>query len=257
VDRWQLHFLWVALFAAFAPVCIDLYENLLAYPVAQITLVSPILIGYCLFRGIGRTEPRRLSASALVLLGATLEFLGIAGESWSIARLGLPVAFIGLARWNGAMSLEVASLAFWILPIPDFVFSLTTPNLESALLATATAAVRFVGIGAIAVGPIAHIATDRIELHSHDTGILLAALLAQFGWFVAVCRHARPLQLFATALGWALLSIPGQFVAVVVALVLVAAGWPEVAEAWLVRGVWLTVAVGALIYIHVRNVIRV
>ena len=256
MTRWQSTSVWIALIVAFAPVLVDLGRNLAISPAAHSTIISPLLIVFCLVRGRGRRVPRFRSGIALLFLGVVLEIVGIVGYSWSIARLGLPVAIIGVAGWTGTMPLAVASLAFWMIPIPDFVLGFTTPNLESALLSAAATVVGAIGVDVTTVGPVARIAADRLELVASDTGILLAFVLSEFGWLMAALRSARPIQFFATAGCFGLLAVPLQLIAVIIALAVLAAGWPLAAEAWLLHGVWPTVALGAVLYLRARGVLN-
>jgi hypothetical protein len=184
-----------------------------------------------------------------------LEVIGLVGGSWSIARFGLPIAILGIARWTGAMSLSVAALAFWMIPIPDFIIGLTTPNLESALLKAVVAVAQPIGIYVNAVGPVASTAVHKFEMHPYDTGIRIAFMLSAFGWFVAAIRGARPIQLAAKAACFAVLAIPVQFIAVLIALLLLSAGWPNAADAWLLHGVGVTVAVGAVLYLRAQGIL--
>ena len=257
MNRWESFALWIALIIAFAPVVVNLGANLVVSPAAYPTLIAPLLIAFCVARGIGRGVSRRSSGIVLLFLGVALEFVGVVGNSWSIARFGLPIAILGIARWTGMMSLAVAALAFWMIPIPDFIIGFTTPNLESALLKATVAVAQPIGIYVNAVGPVASTAAHKFEMHPHDTGIRVAFMLSGFGWFVAAVRGARPIRLAANAGCFALLAIPVQFVAVLFALVLLSAGWPDAAEAWLLHGVGLAVAVGAASYLRARNVLTV
>jgi hypothetical protein len=253
VNRWESFALWIALFIAFAPVVVNLGANLAVSPAAYPTLIAPLLIAFCVARGIRRGVSRRSSGIVLLFMSVALEFVGLVGSAWSIARFGLPIAILGIARWTGMMSLAVAALAFWMIPIPDFVFNLTTPTLESALLKAAATVAQVIGIHVNAVGPVASTAAHHLEMQPHDTGIRIAFVLSEFGWFAAVLRGARPIQLAANAGCFALLAIPVQFFAVLIALALLSAGWPSAADAWLLHGSWLTAALGSGIYLWARN----
>jgi hypothetical protein len=257
VKRWQSFALWIALIVAFAPVVANLGANLVVSPAAYPTLIAPLLIAFCVARGIGRGVPRRSSGIVLLFLSVALEFVGIVGNSWSIARFGLPIAILGIARWTGMMSVAVAALAFWMIPIPDFILSFAAPNLESALLEAAATIASVVGIPVDAVGPVASTAAHHLEMQPHDTGIRIAFVLSEFGWFAAVLRGARPIRLAANAGYFALLTIPVQFFAVLFALALLSAGWPSAADLWLLHGVWLTAALGSAIYLRARPLANV
>jgi hypothetical protein len=132
------------------------------------------------------------------------------------------------------------------------MISITTPNLESALLEAATTVAEVVGIHINAVGPIARTAAHHLEMRPHDTGIQIAFVLSEFGWFAAALRGARPIQLAATAGCFALFAIPVQFFALLFALALLSAGWPSAAELWLLHGVWLTATLGAAFFLWAR-----
>ena len=120
--RWESSIFWIALVIAFSPVVVNLGANLVVSPRAHPTLIAPLLIAFCVARGIGRGVPRQSSGILLLLLGVALEIIGLVGYSWSVARFGLPVAILGIACWTGTMSLTVACLAFWMIPIPDVIY---------------------------------------------------------------------------------------------------------------------------------------
>jgi pilus assembly protein TadC len=132
----------------------------------------------------------------------------------------------------------------------------TTPNLESALLKAAATLPQAIGIDVNVVGPVARTAVHHFEMKPYDTGIRVAFVLSAFGWFAAALRGARPIQLAANAGYFALLAIPVQFFGVLIALILLSAGWPDAADAWLLHGVWLVTALGAILVLRARGVLK-
>ena len=89
---------WLALGVAFSPVLVNLARSVGEYPEQRVTLLAPVLLLLAIRRsGPGRPAGRWDGAVAIAV-GVALEMLGIFTRSWSIARLGLPVAALGLAR---------------------------------------------------------------------------------------------------------------------------------------------------------------
>jgi hypothetical protein len=123
-------------------VIVDMAENLMAEPVDRHTLVAGLLLSLCWRRSLTDGQGGRDGALWLAL-GVALEFLGIAAGSWSIARLGLPIGVLGLARLLGAPGLRVAMLSVWLIPIPFFLISAGTPHVEGILTSAVSWALSF------------------------------------------------------------------------------------------------------------------
>jgi hypothetical protein len=232
--------LWLALLLAFSPVLASVVPDLGLAPRHAFVVFVGLLLGALLIRQ--RREPARPGRRAglgLLLLGLVLELLGLAGETQILARLGLPVAALGLALWRGAPAPLSLSLGFWMVPLPNTLVELTSPGLEAAWARLAAGLWSALGLPLQATGITLEGPLQRLVLRSENGGLLNAHCLAAVGWFLAVWRGggtARALR--GATLGYAL-GFLLQPPAVLLAGLLVALGQRELARAWLTHGVWL------------------
>jgi hypothetical protein len=238
--------LWLALLAGFSPVLAQ-FARFEAWFAPPSTLIAPLLIAVCLWRGCAPAEPPRRSGALLIAVGLLLEPIGIAVHTWTIAWLGFPLAAIGLALWLGTPSWRIAVLALGMVPIPDSIRTAGTPAPESALLAGACAAWRALGVAFSCTGPVARLGDRRLLFVSDDIGWTLAPLLAQLGWFAAVNRRASARYALRSALVSAAATAAIAPASIAIALGLLAVSSAAVARAWLAPGVWLVCLVAALL----------
>jgi hypothetical protein len=185
---------------------------------------------------------------ALLTGAIALEGIGIAANSWSIAQLGLALGVVGLARFRGFPPLSVAALAFFAIPLSDFVTSSLSPQLESALASLTSWIARSAGLGVEAVGPALKGPAGGVNLLAADGGPALAHLLAAVGWFAGLRAGASPMGLVARSLAWSISALPVQAIAMLGAAIAVGAGVPGLGKWWLRYGLWPAVfIVGVLI----------
>lgn len=244
---------WLALAIAFSPVLAELAGSLVDDPVSRPVLVVPLLLLWCRLAGV-RFAGRRSRDGGLWLAGGlALEMLGLAGGSASLARLGLPLAVLGLARLNGWPAARLAALAFGLVPVPHTVFSFTTPGLEAAWLRAAGAVLSGLGLDVEIAGTAARVGRGELQLFGPDGGFLLAAPLAWVGWASGLVRGAPSRVLPLWAGSFAAAGVLLQPVAVCAALLLLWAGSAEAARAWLWSGAWPTATLAAILYISARN----
>jgi hypothetical protein len=237
--------LWLALLAGFSPVLSQFLRHE-AWFAPSTTLVAPVLIAFLLAHGrAGREAPRR-SGAVWIAAGLVLELAGIALHTWTIAWLGFPLGMLGLSLWLGAPSWRVAVLAFGLVAIPDGVRGAFTPAAESALLSGACAAWRAVGVDFSCTGPIARLGARHLELGYDDVGFTLAPLLAQLGWFLAVCEGARPARAFGRAALFGAATAVIAPLSIAVALGVFAISAEAIARAFLSPGVCLACTAIAL-----------
>jgi hypothetical protein len=234
--------LWLALLAAFSAAIAEFVRDYAAGSSSPTTLLTPVLMAVCGWRGAVRGEQPRRAGVALIVVGLLLEAIGVASRTWTVAWLGLPVAVVGMALWLGRPSWRIAALAFGLVPVPVSLQLATTPTAESALLSAACAAWRTLGLAFSCTGPVARIDGRHLDLHPGDAGWTLAAVLAQLGWFHAVSAGASGWQAVGRALAFAAAVIVVQPLAIGLALGLLAVGSADVARAWLSYGVWLVCA---------------
>jgi len=243
---------WAALGAALSPALADLLEHLAGEPPDRYVVVAAVLIAASL-GGAGATTPRSSPRPALgltVLAAAVLlELLGIASGSWSIARLAIPIAVLGMALSGGPLSPPVALLAFGLIPVPNFIVTVGTPEVESALARWLAGAVGPV-VEIEAAGPLLRSAGGRLELQPHDGPLRLAIVLAMLGWYAALRRREAWPAGLVRAVAFASGSLLLQPLALLLAVALLAAGAPAAAVVWLTTGSWLAVAAGGLLLIH-------
>jgi hypothetical protein len=247
-ERW----LWAALAAGFSPVLVDLARSLRETDASWLVLLAPALLASALWLTPPRRSAPRRDGLLLVALGALLEWLGVAGASASIARIGLPVAALGLARALGSPPLGILALAFFAVPLPGSIGNFATPVPESLLAAGASRLLRTLGAQLESVGPVLSTPAQRLELTPGDNGLDLALELAAFGWYSAAREAAPLLSHFARAALAGTLSLLLQPAAVVLAALLLLAGAPQLAQSWLGWGVALLTALGAFAWIERR-----
>ncbi|MCH8083932.1 MAG: archaeosortase/exosortase family protein [Myxococcales bacterium] len=243
---------WVALGCAFSPVLIQLANAIPKVPFGWSILLAPILIFAATSRCERSAQPRRGWAPVLLIAGLLIELVGLAGGSPGIARLGLPISVVGLSLWTGVPRLMTALLVLWAIPIPGTLYGLTTPNLESAYARFGAAMMAALGAELSASGPLIRSGAERLELAPYHSGIHLIFLITELSWYAAVRKGLPPMVALARTTGTALLAIPLQLFAVWVAVLLLTAGLPEVANIWLDHGVWLLTAILGLVWIETR-----
>jgi hypothetical protein len=248
--RWNLA-LWLAAATAFSPVLVDLASSLRETDASWSILLAPVLLLLCVLRGprrVARPAPdgRILLASALIL-----EVLGIASGSWSIARLGLPFAVIGLSRLVGRPPLLVALLSFGAVPPPTSILHLTTPWAESAFAAFAALVGSAMGAPLAASGPLLRDPDAQLELAFNHSGLPLAVVLAQLGWYAAIRRGRGARGTVAGALVGGALAVPLQALGVLVAAMALWSGQPAWGRIWLDWGMGVLCAVAMVTWVEV------
>jgi hypothetical protein len=247
LTRLQVAAPWLALLAGFSPVLADLARNLRESPEdACFLLPAVLLVPGALGARAMPPAPLRRDGILLVAAGAALEILGIATGSWSLARLGLPLAALGVARLRGAPPPAVMALGFLAVPIPDSVLALTSPALESALARAAAGLLHLAGVRIEVVGFSLLADRGRIDVEPSDTGLPLAVVLAAVGWFGAIRRGSVVPIAARQALGCASLALPIQVLGIAWAGLLSALGADLAAWSWLKQGLWVSVALGGL-----------
>jgi len=243
---------WLALGCAFAPVLMRLANAIPKAPFGWSLLLAPALMIAAAWRCPRAAQPRRGWAQILLMAGLLIELLGLGGGSPGIARLGLPVSVVGLSLWTGAPPLTTALLAFWAIPVPGSVYGLTTPNLESAYARFGAAAVHALGADLSASGPLIRSGAAHLELDPYHSGIHLVFMTTLLTWYASVRHELTPLAAIARTAVAALVALPLQILAVLVAIALLVAGAPELANFWLDEGLWLLTAMLGIVWIETR-----
>jgi hypothetical protein len=197
-------------------------------------------------------QPRRSGALILLIAGLLLELVGLAGGSPGVARLGLPISIVGLSLWTGVPAPMTALLALWAIPIPGSFYGLTTPNLESAYARFGTAAISALGADLSASGPVIRSGAEHLELDPYHSGLHFVFITTLLAWYTAARNGWAPMLAVTRTAGAALVAIPLQILAVLVAIALLAAGSLEFAKFWLHDGAWLLTAILGIVWIETR-----
>jgi hypothetical protein len=240
--------LWCALGVAFSPVLVNLAREIAA-GTSLYTLLAAQLLGLLLWRRSPSEGSRRPTlGGSLLVLGLLAEVVGIASASWSLARFGLPIAVLGVALISGHPRATVVVLAFGLVPVPDFVHGITSPELESLLGAAVAHAVGALGWPLEVGGPLLQYHGRRFELLAPDVGLLTALACAEVGWYSAVRRSADMRQAGLRAIAGAALGLLLQPVLLLLCVATLPLGWPAMGRFLLTHGPWLMLAAGVLCY---------
>ncbi len=245
---------WIALLVAFSPILVNLVRNASAHPDDRLTLMAPLLLLLAAWQRPVEHAVGRADGLIAIGIGAAMQLFGLLGGSWSLARLGLPVAALGLARWRGAPSLAVAALLFFAIPLPDTVVRLPSPGLETALARSAGFLLSSLGAPIEVGGATLSAAAGRLNLYAPQGGASLAFAFASFGWYAAVSRGAGIASASFRAALASVAAIPAQWMVVLVTAALLAAGDREAAKLWLREAGWIVLAVLALAVLHHREI---
>ena len=241
---------WVALAVAFSPVLQDLGRNAVQHPEDRVILVAPLLLLLALRGESTRAPTARRDGALAIALGVGLEWIGLATEASSIARLGLPIAALGLARFTGRPAVATAALLFFAIPVPDSLVLLVSPALQSATVEALGALLRHAGAsvqsdGLAWIGP-----GKRIVLDPAEGAATLALALGALGWYSAL-RARKGVASAALRTAWlASLAAPLQIAVLLVTGALLAADRGSLASFWLRQGSWIAVALVGLLLVE-------
>jgi len=239
---------------AFSPAIVDLVRSL-----GQVDGHVAILIGPLLAAMATRDqlEPARVDRRRGILLigtGLALELLGIWLDFWTMARLGLPVAAVGVGWILGRPGPAQLALLFFAVPIPISISSLTTPWLESIYADLCVGLLHGVfGLDIQASGPLLFSAGWTLELYASDSGMWLAYVLAALGWYTGLRARRTLPWLLARATVGSLVGPPLQLLATFVAGALAAGGHVHDARSSLDWGLHALVVVCALMWVRRRS----
>jgi hypothetical protein len=229
--------IWLAFAVASLPTLEDLALHLRHEPWAAYALVFWGLLGSEVLYD-RRQGPRRPIGMLVVAASLCLQYAMHAAGWPRFARPGVALGALGLALARGRPPLRGALLALWTVPVPTFLIRLTSPWLESGLLLGAGSVLAAAGAplaveGSRALGP-----AGFLEVQAPDGGLPLAALLSGLAWHRGLRRGDPPGATARRIAGWALLALPTQAFAVLVACALTAAGEPAAARLLLTHAPW-------------------
>lgn len=235
----------LALGAAFSPVLVGLKQSAVEDPGHRSVLLAPLLIGSLLLHGSAPdgTPIRPRAGLALLAAGIVLELVGLALGISVVARLGLPLAFCGLALRSGRPNSRIALLAFGLVPIPDFVKLLSSPLAEIGFAEALARVGSLLGAEIEARGPILVSKGQSLALVPSDAGLVTAALLAEWGAYRAIRSGADLVGIGIGALRGALGALIVQPLLGGAAAGLLVLGFPDLARSFLYHGLVLGLAV--------------
>jgi hypothetical protein len=239
-DRAHL-ILWLALAVAFSPTLFELATHMVAEPWARYAVVPLLLLLRAAVTGSTVHQARRFGLW-LILGGLALEILGIVAGPQRLARLGLPLAIIGMSCLLGRPSIPTAMLSLWIVPIPYTFIHTLSPVLDS-LVARAAALLAWPLIPELMVEDHAlRWCTEQLWITPAQMGLPLAALLSSIGWFHATQSGRSMLKAAERAALWGLAAFPIQAIAIALAALTLRLGEAEIGRTWLDHGVWILAA---------------
>jgi hypothetical protein len=231
---------------AFSRVLLDLATSL-----GEVDAFWPILLPLplmllCIRHETPPSGDRGRGGGVLLTAGVGLNLLGILVDAWSIARYGLPLAVIGVARLTGRPALGVALMSLWLVPLPTSILALATPGPETAFATLGAAVVAALGAPLEAVGPGIRGPAGSLLFNAMHSGIVLAAGLSLLGWYAGL-RQGRSLAgALGRAVAGALLAFPIHGVGVCIAAGILWAGFPGIGQAFVDWGVLAGVSLVAV-----------
>jgi hypothetical protein len=182
--------LWLAAAFALSPAVVFTLREGQTVPFHALSLLWPILIlrGEWVGRaGAGRPKGSGLAAgAALLLVGIGIGLLGTISNVVFLARAGIPVAVLGLARLTGLPRLRYALLAAWLAVPPTTLYLMGSPWLETTLAGFAAG---LIGLGdgqIVATGTVIRLGEEAIFLQPFHGGLGSLWLGAGLGLYVAL-----------------------------------------------------------------------
>jgi hypothetical protein len=208
------------------PALAEWARHIAAEPAAAYVLVFPMLL-LVAARSTPPTAPEPAHGLAWLAAAALVEVIAFGGGIERAARLAIPLGVIGYLRFTGAAALAPAALAVFIVPVPHAIASLAP--LEEVWRAFAQSL----------VGP----AGSALRLDAWDSGLRLIALFAGLGWYLDARSGGSWRGALRRGAQLAMLGLPVQLAAVIVAFGLARVGLASEARALLTHGIWLLCAV--------------
>lgn len=243
--RWLL---WCGLLVAFSPVVQNLAANLRDHPGKRYVVLPILLMGLLLRKDPGsKSDTRTGLGRVLLLVGLAAQVTGIAASSWSLARIGLPVAMVGMAFITGRPAISVIVLAFALVPIPTFLQNLASPQVESILAKVSAGAYAWLGVDLEAHGPFVQQDGVRFQLVAADNGIVTLSVFVQLGWYLALRAGSALRESVARAARWGLLGIVLQPVFVLLCVAALPLGDRDLGRFCLTHGPWLVLGFGVIL----------
>jgi hypothetical protein len=237
--------LWAGLALAFSPALAELVAHWREEPWARYSALAVWLLPRSA-TALGERAAPRSDGLALVAVGLVLEVFAAAAGPAKLARPGLVLGVLGLARALGRPPLRAALLVLFLVPVPAALARLPEPLLRPLLQDPAVALARAAGapLESLPLGIARGEALVRV--YPQDLGVPLAALFAGAAYAAALVRGASAPRALGAAAAAAPLALPAQLAGLFVAGLVLDARGPEAARGWLDDGPWLIAAGFAL-----------
>lgn len=198
-------------------------------PATAYVLAFPILL-LIAGRSVPATEPDLRGGLWWILAAAAVQVLAFGGGIDRGARLALPLGVIGFLRFTGTASLAPACLALFLVPVPSVIASLAPLETIWRVFAEGL------------LGPVG----PALRLDAWDSGVRLVAMFAGLGWYADARAGASWSGALRRASQLAMLGLPVQLGAVILAVGITRLGAPGAARLFLTHGVWLLCAGGTV-----------
>lgn len=159
-------------------------------PESRHLLIVPLLI---VWEGWRRRadpiEPRPAVGLGLLAASPLAIVAGVVSGSPTLGLGGLGVGFLGAATWSGRPPAPIPLIALFAFPVPVFVVTALSPELETAWMAGAVGIAEALGAELVRTGRVVFdVAGGRLEFFPVDDGLVLAHGLALVGLWHAARR---------------------------------------------------------------------
>lgn len=253
------HHWWFALALALSPTLYEWARYSAAEYSREFSSILPVVL-LILANRLLRTAKSKYSPAwgITMITGAmALQMIGILADSWTLARLSVPIACLGMAQTLGSPHPRSVFLIFFAVPLPISIMSLTTPWLESSYVwPTAELLNRVFGAEISTSGPLLLWSGSFFELSAPDGGWITSLVLVQLVWFLGLVLAWSVPRTITFCVIAMLLAWPLQWIGVLLALGLGITFSPALAEIWMRWGFPLAIAVSTLFYFRVSILAR-
>lgn len=247
-ERYRSGLLWAGLVVAFSPAIVSLIAGIRSEPSNRYTLFALLLLGLLLVRpSSDPVRSERWSGSILLVLGSLVQLFGAAASSWSIARMGFPLAILGVGLILGRPTPSKLLLAFGLVPIPAFVFDMGSPAIESRFGELAGGMLAWLGRPVEVGGPLLESGGMRFELLATDSGLVTAICLAELLWFRSIREGLSTRAAVLRSGCAALVGFAVQPLLVLLCAATLPIGYPELGRFLLSYGVPIALAAVVLV----------
>ena len=216
----------------------NLAASIRSEPTNRYTLFALLLlvlaVARCAPDAVGSHRP---SGWVLLALGLPAQLLGAATSSGFISHAGLSISILGLGLVLGRPAPSKLALAIGLIPVPVFAYAMASPAIESAMGEAMGWLLRSAGWSVESGGPLLEYQGRRFELNVTDSGVVTAICCAEFLWYRGL-RAGRPIrEMVLRAIRAGLVGLAAQPLLVMLAVISLPLGFPEVGRSLLSYGV--------------------